>query len=249
MTDPDSMVSGGIENVSMRRADRLFQIIQILRRSSRPVTATKMAEELELSVRTIYRDVADLIAQRVPIHGEAGLGYLLDGEFDMPPLMLTPNEIEAAVLGAQWVVKRGDPELSGAARDLIAKIGATIPERLRHFIVEPSVGTPPGLAHPPDGLDIARVRVWIRNGHKIRIRYRDHNETESERTIWPTIIGYTEAVRYVAAWCELRQGFRHFRIDRITASDFLDERFACRPGELRIRWKRSVQKDYGFTPQ
>lgn len=249
MTDPDSMVSGGIENASMRRADRLFQIIQILRRSTRPVTATQMAEELELSVRTIYRDVADLIAQRVPIHGEAGLGYLLDGEFDMPPLMLTPNEIEAAVLGAQWVVKQGDPELSGAARDLIAKIAATVPESLRRFIVEPSVGAPPGAVRPADGLNIAQVRTWIRSGHKIRIRYRDHNETESERTIWPTIIGYTETARYLAAWCELRQGFRHFRIDRIAAAEFLDEGFGCRPGELRIRWKRSVREDHGFTPQ
>ena len=87
----------------MRRADRLFQIIQIMRRTNRLVTATMLAEELEVSKRSVYRDIADLIGQRVPIRGEAGLGYVLDRDFDMPPLMLTPDEIEAAVLGAQWV--------------------------------------------------------------------------------------------------------------------------------------------------
>ena len=102
----------------MRRADRLFQIIQIMRRTNRLVTATMLAEELEVSKRSVYRDIADLIGQRVPIRGEAGLGYVLDRDFDMPPLMLTPDEIEAAVLGAQWVAERGDPVLAGAARDL-----------------------------------------------------------------------------------------------------------------------------------
>src|SRR5580698_8041709 len=131
------MLSAG---VSMRRADRLFQIIQILRRSTRPVTAGALAEELEVTKRTVYRDVADLIGQRVPIRGEAGLGYVLDGDFDMPPLMLTPDEIEAAVLGAQWVAGRGDPILASAARDLIAKITAAVPERLRPYIAEPAIG-------------------------------------------------------------------------------------------------------------
>src|SRR5882757_5990515 len=122
----------------MRRADRLFQIIQILRRSSRPVTAQDIAAELEVSPRTVYRDVADLIGQRVPIRGEAGFGYILDDTFDMPPLMLTPDEIEAAVLGAQWVAGRGDPVLAAAARDLIAKITSVVPERLRPFLADPS---------------------------------------------------------------------------------------------------------------
>ena len=95
----------------MRRADRLFQIIQILRRSSRPITASQIAEELETSRRSVYRDIADLIGQRVPIRGEAGLGYVLDRDYDMPPLMLTPDELEAAVLGAQWVAGHGNPAL------------------------------------------------------------------------------------------------------------------------------------------
>ncbi|RYD81960.1 MAG: HTH domain-containing protein, partial [Sphingomonadales bacterium] len=119
----------------MRRADRLFQIIQVLRRSSKPVTADAIAVELETSKRSIYRDIATLMGQRVPIRGEAGLGYVLEGGFDMPPLMLTSDEIEAAVLGAQWVASRGDPALARAARDLIAKIAATVPERLRPVLM------------------------------------------------------------------------------------------------------------------
>src|SRR3569833_3937944 len=114
----------------MRRAGRLFQIIQILRRSSRPITAEAVALELEVSQRSVYRDIADLIGQRVPIRGEAGLGYVLDRDFDMPPLMLTPDELEAAVLGAQWVADRGDAVLERAARDLISKISSVVPRAL-----------------------------------------------------------------------------------------------------------------------
>jgi predicted DNA-binding transcriptional regulator YafY len=188
----------------VRRADRLFQIIQVLRRSTQPVTASQLAVELEVSQRSVYRDVADLIGQRVPIRGEAGIGYVLDRDFDMPPLMLTPDELEAAVLGAQWVADRGDAVLASAARDLISKIAAAVPERLRPFIAEPTIGAPPANARANDGLDIARTRLWIRSGRKIRIRYRNRETQDTERTVWPVIIGYAETVRLLAAWCELR---------------------------------------------
>jgi predicted DNA-binding transcriptional regulator YafY len=224
----------------MRRADRLFQIIQILRRSSRPVTAQDIAGELEVSPRTVYRDVADLIGQRVPIHGEAGFGYILDDAFDMPPLMLTPDEIEAAVLGAQWVAGRGDPVLASAARDLIAKITSVVPERLRPFIADPSIGTPPRSCAPPDAIDLGIVRAWIREGRKIRIDYRDERGEVSNRVVWPVIVGFFEHARVIAAWCELRQDFRSFRTDRVIAAEFLDDRHGSRPGELRMRWKRSL---------
>lgn len=229
----------------MRRADRLFQIIQVLRRSRRPVTASQLAAELEVSQRSVYRDVADLIGQRVPIRGEVGIGYVLGREFDMPPLMLTPDELEAAVLGAQWVADRGDAVLARAARDLISKITSVIPERLRPFIAEPSIGVPTIHALAADGIDIALTRSWIRSGRKIRIRYRDEQLRETERTIWPTIIGYADTVRLLAAWCELRQGFRHFRTDRIVATDFLQETSGCRPRELRARWRRFMESERG----
>ncbi len=229
----------------MRRADRLFQIIQILRRSTQPVTASALAEELEVSQRSVYRDIADLIGQRAPIEGVAGLGYVLDSDFDMPPLMLTPDEIEAAVLGAQWVAERGDPVLARAALDLIAKIATAVPERLRPFIAEPTIGAPPSSRLALDGLDISKTRLWIRSGRKIRIRYRNQETRESERTIWPVIIGYAETVRLLAAWCELRQAFRHFRTDRILAAEFLDDSHGCRLRDLRARWKRDVETERG----
>jgi predicted DNA-binding transcriptional regulator YafY len=224
----------------MRRADRLFQIIQILRRSTRPVTAGEIATELEVSSRTVYRDVADLIAQRVPVRGEAGFGYILDDAFDMPPLMLTPDEIEAAVLGAQWVAGRGDPVLANAARDLIAKITSVVPARLRPFIADPTIGTRPCMASIADSIDLTRVRAWIRAGSKIRIDYRDERGEPTVRTVWPVILGFLDDTRMLAAWCELRRDFRHFRTDRIVAATFLDERYDERPGVLRQRWKRHL---------
>ena len=221
----------------MRRADRLFQIIQILRRSSQPVTAAALAQELEVSKRTVYRDVADLIGQRVPIDGEAGLGYLLASDYDMPPLMLTPDEIEAVMLGAQWVAGRSDKVLSSAARDVVAKIAAVVPERLRPFIVEPSVGAKPTIGEPEERVDTSMLRSAIRNGAKLRLRYRSEVGEETERTVWPVILGYAETSRLLVAWCELRQSFRHFRTDRIIEAEMLDEINGLRQGELRRRWQ------------
>jgi predicted DNA-binding transcriptional regulator YafY len=232
--------------IAVRRADRLFQIIQVLRRSTQPVTASQLAVEMEVSQRSVYRDVADLIGQRVPIRGEAGIGYVLDRDFDMPPLMLTPDELEAAVLGAQWVADRGDAALAGAARDLISKIAAAVPEHLRPFIVAPSIGATISKGAAADGLDISLTRSWIRQGRKIRIRYRDDQSRETERTIWPTMIGYAETVRLLAAWCELRQDFRHFRTDRIAAAEFLEELYGCRPDQLRARWRSFMEVERGI---
>ncbi len=221
----------------MRRADRLFQIIQILRRSPRPVTAAALAEELEVSKRSVYRDVADLVGQRVPVHGEAGLGYLLDPAYDMPPLMLTPDEIEAVVLGAQWVSGRADRDLANAARDVVAKISAVVPEHLRPFIAEPSVGAKPAAGSPEDQIDAASLRSAIREGRKLKIRYRSATGEETERTVWPVLLGYDEACRLLVAWCELRRDFRHFRTDRMIGADVLEETNGLRAGELRRRWQ------------
>ena len=224
----------------MRRADRLFQIIQALRRASRPVTAEALARELEISKRTVYRDIAALIGQSVPIRGEAGVGYVLEGGFDMPPLMLTADEIEAAVLGAQWVAARGDPALARAARDLIVKIAASIPERLRPFATEPALTASSGpRCAPADAIDMARLRSWIHDRGKLCIRYSDEQGRTTDRVIWPVAVGYFEAVRVIAAWCELREDFRHFRTDRIVEARFLDERHPRRPAALRAAWRKS----------
>jgi predicted DNA-binding transcriptional regulator YafY len=226
----------------MRRADRLFQIIQVLRRTRGPTTAEALAGELETSKRTVYRDIADLVGQRVPIRGEAGVGYVLEAGLDLPPLMLTPDEIEAAVLGAQWVMRHGDPALTLAAQDLIAKIGAVVPERLRPYVLEPVTDAPPARGLLPDRLDIARVRAQIHAGRKIALCYRDEQGRESERIVWPVTIGYMETVRHLIAWCELRQDFRSFRTDRVVAAGFLDERYPERPSVLRAKWRRTLNR-------
>jgi predicted DNA-binding transcriptional regulator YafY len=228
-----------MDEARMRKADRLFQIIQILRRSRGPVTADALAAELETSKRSIYRDVAALVGQRVPVRGEAGFGYVLEAGFEMPPLMLTPDEIEAAVLGAQWVIGRADPALARAAKDLIAKIGQAVPERLRPFVQEPAAAAAPARRQAVDTIDMEKARAWIHAGRKILLLYRDEQGRQSERTVWPVAVGYMETTRMLAAWCELRQDFRHFRTDRVAGAEFLDERYPARPAALRGQWRKA----------
>ena len=220
----------------MRRADRLFQIIQILRRSRHPVTASALADELEVSKRTVYRDVADLIGQRIPIAGEAGLGYLLAPGFDMPPLMLTPDEIEAVVLGAQLVARLPDPLLANSARDVVAKIASIVPAHLRPFIAEPGVAAKPMDEPPIGGIETGSLRAAIRRGVKLRLLYRTEADDITERTVWPVVLGYAETHSLLIAWCELRGDFRHFRTDRILRADVSDEPYPARRGDLRRRW-------------
>jgi predicted DNA-binding transcriptional regulator YafY len=232
----------------MRRADRLFRIIQVLRRKRRPVTAHEIAEELEASARTIYRDIAQLMADRVPIRGEAGVGYVLEGGFDMPPLMLTPDEIEAAMLGAQWVMSRADTVLARAASDLIAKIGVVIPEHLRPLLMEPALTPLTSHKGPLDTIDMARVRACIRTQGKIALSYRDETARETRRVIWPIAVSYWDAVRLIVAWCEMRKGFRHFRTDRVVTAEFLEARYPTPRAKLRAQWKKEMEcasNDYG----
>jgi predicted DNA-binding transcriptional regulator YafY len=228
----------------MRRADRLFRIIQILRRKKRPATATEIAEELETSLRTIYRDIAQLMADRVPIRGEAGIGYVLEGGFDMPPLMLTADEIEAAMLGAQWVMSRADPTLARAASDLVAKIGVVVPEHLRPLLMEPALAALTSHKGPEDTIDMARVRTCIRAQGKIMLLYRDEKNMQTHRTIWPIAVSYWDAVRLIIGWCELRKGFRHFRADRVIDAQFLEERYAQPRARLRAQWKKEMREDW-----
>jgi predicted DNA-binding transcriptional regulator YafY len=222
----------------MRRTERLFQIIQILRRHRRAVTGRELADELSISLRTLYRDMAELIAQRVPIRGEAGTGYLIDSDYDMPPLMLTADELEAAVLGAAWVAQRGDAALARGARDLIAKLTAVVPEPLRPVLLDASLRPLSFRNRPADSFDVAEMRAAIRDQRKVAIAYADGAGSATQRTIWPILIAYMEDVRMVLGWCELRGDFRHFRTDRITTAAVQEERFKERTAILRARWER-----------
>ncbi|MBU2135503.1 MAG: YafY family transcriptional regulator [Alphaproteobacteria bacterium] len=224
----------------MRRADRLFQIIQILRRSRRPVTGAALARELETSVRTLYRDMADLIAQRVPIRGEAGVGYVLEDGFDMPPLMLTAQELEAVLLGAQWVGGRGDPDLARAAQDLVAKIAQVIPAELRPFISSSPLMASGRHDAARDALDMAQLRACLRDQRKVALDYRDEVGAVTTRVIWPVTVGYFDTTRLICAWCELRQGFRHFRTDRVVGARFLDEKYPRPRAQLWAEWRKTL---------
>lgn len=226
----------------MRRGDRLFEIIEILRRARCPISAEAIGAELEVTKPTVYRDMAALMAQGVPIEGEAGVGYVLASDFHMPPLMLTADEVEAAVLGAQWVATRGEPDLALAARKLIAKIEAVAPAKLRTAFVAPSVSVAP--VDPPDEvLDAGAIRAAIRGRRKIRLSYRDGAGVETERVIWLILIGYRDAGRIVAAWCEMRQGFRYFRTERVIRAEVLEQRIPRRMDVLRAEWRAAMEAE------
>jgi predicted DNA-binding transcriptional regulator YafY len=226
----------------MRRGDRLFELIEILRRAQKPISASAIASELEVCKRTVYRDIAALMAQRVPIRGEAGVGYILESGFHMPPLMLTPDEIEAAVLGAQWVQTRGEPELRRAAESLVAKIEAIAPGDLHSFFAQPATGVAPVDA-PAEVLGSSEIRAAIRQQKKIRLEYCDDNGKTSERVIWPLLLGYRDQGRIIAAWCELREDFRYFRTERISNAEVLTERVPMRLDQLRAEWHEAMARE------
>ncbi|WP_412553425.1 helix-turn-helix transcriptional regulator [Shimia sp. MIT1388] len=226
----------------MRRTERLFQIIQVLRAARAPVTGRELAVELEVSLRTLYRDMAELIAQRVPITGEAGMGYVLDEGYDMPPLMLTADELEAAVLGAGMVAGQADPTLARAARDLVAKLTESIPEELRPVVLDASSRAIVARGPKAEQFDGARLRVAIRERFKVRLSYRDGEGRESQRVIWPLLIAYFVGERYIVAWCETRQDYRHFRTDRIATLDVLNEGYPGRRASLIAGWDEVMAK-------
>lgn len=154
--------------------------------------------------------------------------------------MLTTDEVEAAVLGAQWVKAQGDRVLARAADDLIAKLAATVPEAMRDLVLEPVVATPPRWDEAPEPIDMTQLRLWCRKGFKLDLDYADAEGRRTQRTVWPFLIGYRDALRMVFAWCERRQDFRSFRIDRIVGAAFRDERYPDRPASLQSRWRRTL---------
>ena len=220
----------------MRRSDRLFDIIQRLRTASRPVTAAALAAELEITPRTVYRDIATLQARRVPIEGAPGIGYVLRKGFDLPPLMFTIDEVEAIAVGARLVHRLRDPKLQEAAEAVLAKVSVVLPERLRSHVVAPPVYISPGMAAEAQGVDLAEIRAAIRDSRKLYIAYADESGRRTNRTIWPIAMAYYVDVTLVGAWCELRGDYRNFRVERIAASRVLDERFDQDNGRLFAEW-------------
>ncbi|MEJ1159392.1 helix-turn-helix transcriptional regulator [Prosthecomicrobium sp. N25] len=227
----------------MQKTERLLNLVQILRRHRRPVTADTIAGEFGISVRTVYRDILQLQGTGVPIRGEAGIGYVLDPGFDLPPLMFGADELEALMLGANFVKERGDPGLVRAAEDAIAKILAVIPAPLKPVFADAQLIAPSYREAAEDRVDLGILRRALRNGRKLGLAYRDEKGAFTQRTVWPIALGYLEAARILIAWCELRQGFRHFRTDRIDRVDELAERYPTRRAVLLKSWNEHMEAE------
>lgn len=219
----------------MRRADRLFDVIQILRTAARPMTAATLADRLEVTVRTIYRDIAALQASRVPIEGATGLGYVLRRGFDLPPLMFTQEEIDAIAVGARLTRRLRDPKLQQAAESVLGKLAEIVPQALRAQLAGAPYYVSDG-SHPAPGIDPAELRRAIRETRKLAIGYADEDGRRTDRTIWPLALAYYVDVTLIGAWCELRRDFRHFRVDRIRGGRVLGECFPAENGRLAAEW-------------
>ncbi|MEQ8780878.1 MAG: YafY family protein [Roseibium album] len=224
----------------MRRTERLFQIIQILRSTRSPITGRDLADELEISIRTLYRDMAELMAQRIPITGEAGMGYVLDDGYDMPPLMLTADELEAAALGAAWVAAEADPTLSRAARDLVSKLSEAIPRELRPVVLDASTKAIQTRSRVVERFDGALLRHAIRERYKLELTYIDRDKGTTNRIVWPLLIAFLDRSRYLVAWCETREGFRHFKTDRVQELKVLGGKYPGRRTVLIRDWERAM---------
>ena len=220
----------------MRRSDRLFDIIQRLRAARHPMTAAALAEDLEVTVRTVYRDIATLQARRVPIEGAAGIGYMMRRGFDLPPLMFTVEEIEAIAVGARLVARTGDLGLQDAAESVLSKVTVVLPDGLRGQLTSAPIFVSESGAAVPARVDLSAVRRAIREEHKLSIAYEDEKGSRSERTVWPIAVAYYVQATLIGAWCELRRDYRHFRADRIVSLAVLEEHYPSDNGRLMAEW-------------
>jgi len=213
----------------MRRADRLFQIIQGLHHD-RAVTARQLAEQLEVSERTIYRDVQDLSLSGVPITGEAGLGYRLMKGFHLSPLMFNAEELAALLLGARMVQTWTDKGLARAARQAMAKIEHVIPDHLKPELERQEIMVPSFPFSQTVSEELEVLRGAIKQQRKVHFDYRREDNQKSNRTVHPLGLFYWGKVWTLVAWCELRDGFRHFRLDRMSNIASLEDRYASVQG-------------------
>ena len=224
----------------MRRADRLFRIVQQLR-GRRLTTAAQLAGRLGVSLRTVYRDVRDLSLSGVPIEGEAGVGYRLKSGFDVPPLMFTLNEIEALAVGARMVEAWGGPVLAESARTAIEKIVAALPAD-RRLAVEQTRLYAPGFH--VDGKSMQRleaVREAIGARRVLRLDYRDAGNKPSARDVWPLALYFWGGAWTIGAWCESRDDFRNFRVDRVAELETLARRYPDQPGRRLNDFLQAMQ--------
>jgi predicted DNA-binding transcriptional regulator YafY len=226
----------------MRRAERLFQIVQLIR-GRRLSTARFLAERLEVSERTVYRDVADLMAQGVPIEGEAGVGYRMNAHFDLPPLMFTRDEAQAMVAAVRVARSRLDVGLAAFTDTAMSKMLAVLPPLERAAAESLAVYAPPVGPDEATRVRLQTLRTAAESRRKVRIAYVDLKDKHSERDLRPLGCFYWSEVWTLAAWCEAREGFRNFRVDRIARLDLLDERFRDEPGKTLVDLFRATEQE------
>ncbi len=214
----------------MRRADRLFKIIQLMRGRRRAVTAAELAKALEVSERTVYRDVRDLVASGTPIQGEAGVGYSLHREYDLPPLMFDEDEIEALVLGARIVAANADEVLARAAMSVLSKVEAVLPKGLEDRVAKTALYAPRRRITPEVSETLVLVRTATAEQRRLVLEYEDEGGQASSRTVRPLGAFFWGRTWTLAAWCELREAFRNFRLDRV-ASIELGEAYEPEEGQ------------------
>lgn len=229
----------------MRKADRLFEIIEMMRTSGGAVTATQLSNELNVSERTIYRDVRGLQGQGVPIEGEAGIGYVLRPGFHMPPLMFTIEELEAVVLGARMAGQRGDEGLEKAAERVVSKVKSVLPVHMQDRMDRVALYAPPTYDVGHGIVNMSEIRECIRSENKIRMGYQSLSGATSKRVIWPVAVAFFSGSTLLSGWCELRNDFRHFRIDRIREYEILENKFNGGNGRLLRAWEQAMTKRKG----
>ncbi|MES3149875.1 helix-turn-helix transcriptional regulator [Brucella suis] len=224
----------------MRRADRLFQIVQHLR-GGRLVTARQLAERLEVSERTIYRDISDLQSTGVPIDGEAGVGYILRQGFELPPLMFTRDEIVALVAGARLIRAWGGVSMARGAEEALVKIEAVLPKEERARITDTQIHAPKAHISMEERHIIDAVERAVDQGTVLNIRYRDLESRESQRDIRPLGLWFCGKVWTVIGWCELRNAFRTFRTDRIVEASDAGRLFRAERGKTLADFYRLME--------
>ncbi len=222
------------------RATRLLRLLDELQRRRRPVRGAQLAEQLHVSLRTVYRDIDALRGQGADIDGDPGVGYRLRSGFLLPPMMFSTEELEAIVLGARWVAVHADPGLAAAADQALDRIVGILPEELRLQVETSGLFAGWQSSNPEPWLPT--LRRAIREEHAVRMRYTDADGNVTERAVWPFAMAFLDEVRLLAAWCELRGDFRHFRADRVLALEDSGQRYPDRRHALLRRWREQRLK-------
>ncbi|MCB1518841.1 MAG: YafY family transcriptional regulator [Hyphomicrobiaceae bacterium] len=224
----------------MKKSERLLELLQALRRRRHPVAGKVLAEEMGVTLRTLYRDVDALRALGAAISGEAGIGYQLDKGFFMPPMMLNAEEVEALVLGLRMVIYGPDRDMAAVAQDVRAKIADSMPDDMRDLMDGVGLFALPNYSEVQGSAHLSTIRTAIRNETELKLDYVDRNDQATTRTVWPISLGYIGNRQMLQAWCTLRGDFRSFWIDRMKGASASDKRYPKPRRTLAYEWRQKT---------